>query len=144
MANTKMTGAVYKTVADAYSQIEIALTGIEAYAKDGVDAIVEINASTLLGEDEALAAELALLTVFNAAYLSSQSTAASTANFLAAVRAINNLVIAGADTGATNQAKLDDFIMNEVSWDGGCVPLGWANLCEDAGYTIDNWTVCSA
>ena len=149
MANTKMTVATYTDIAEAYDLIYDALSSIEAQALAAVNEVVDITTTgfEVDGTSDAAAAleaELALLSVYNAAYLSSQSVASSTANYLSAVRALNNLVISGQTTGTTDTEKLNNFLTECVAadWSGiGAVPYGWAALCEDAGYTITVATV---
>ena len=153
MANSKITPALYASIAEAYALIEEALSSVEAQALQGINAIVDVATSYDDSADipagTALEIELALLGTFNNAYLSSQGVAGSTTSYLAAVRAINNLVIAGSDlsTTSTDVQKLDDFIITEslATFTNGCIPEGWSNLCESAGYNVDGWAsyVCS-
>lgn len=147
MANSKVTPTEYVAIANAYANIYDNLTGIEDEAKTAVEAVVDITTSShesYTGDpDSGLNAELILLDPSNGAYLSAQNISSSTSNFLPTIRALNNLAIEGADTGTTDTEKLTDFVNNEA-FNGTCVPLGWVNFCELAGYTVTSWNSCSS
>ena len=140
---------LYRSIADAYAAIDVALSGVATNARVALDAIVDVDTTTypdatpsVADADAALEIELALLTPYNAAYIQSLSISSNIANLLDAVRAVNNHIIANGP-GADDQTKLDNWINGDMAghWgDGGACPQGWADLSEDAGYTITNWT----
>ena len=139
---------LYRTIADAYADIDVALSGVATNARIALDAIVNVDTTTypdatpsIADADAALEIELALLIPFNTAYVSSQSIATSIANLTAAVKVVNDYVILNG-SGATDQAKLDNWINGDMAgnWTGDGCPQGWANISEDAGFTITNWT----
>ncbi len=145
MANSLVTTDLYATIASNYATLYDTLALVEGYASAALDAIVDITSGDYTpdptGEpDAALKAELALLPVFNTAYVSSQSVAGMSRDYLSAVRALNNLVIAGSDLGtdATKIEKLDAFIV-EVRTAEGNLSQSWIDLCSDAGFTVDTW-----
>jgi len=139
--------SLYKTIADAYAAIDVNLAGVATDARTALDAIVDVD-TTYQGTDPsnadadaALEIELALLTPFNVAYISSQNISVSVSSLLDAVRAVNNHVVNQTTGTATAPVKLDSWINDEMdsTWTTDC-PQGWANLCSDAGYDITNWT----
>ena len=133
--------SLYQAIANAYSAIDDNLATIAADARVALDAIVDVNTND--GDpsgdaDAALEIELALLGPFNSAYIGTQNIAGSTSTILAAVRVLNNFVIqetAGTDTATV---KLNTWINTTCTWAN--VPVGWKNLCTDAGYTTTTWT----
>jgi hypothetical protein len=138
---------LYRDISDAYAAIDAELAGVEGNARVALDAIVDVDTATYPVDvpsqpdaDAALEIELALLTPFNSAYIQSRDIATNISNLLAAVKAANNHVIANG-TGATSQIKLDNFIIYDMNgrWTGDFCPQGWANMCQDAGFNIDNW-----
>lgn len=137
---------LYKSIADAYALIDVALAGISTNARTAVDAIIDITTGNYpdpsADSDKALEIELALLQDFNSAYVASQNLANSTGSLLDAIRTINNYVInnSGTGAGATAAAKLDTWINEGMTPTWASVPTGWKNLCEDAGYDVTNWT----
>jgi hypothetical protein len=141
---------LYRDIADAYASIDTSLATVATDARTALDAIVDVDTTTypdatpsVADADAALEIELALLTPFNAAYTQSLNISTNIANLLDAVRAVNNHVIANQTVGATSEAKLTNWINGDMatSWgDGGACPQGWANISEDAGYTITDWT----
>ena len=57
---------------------------------------------------------------------------------------VNKHVTDNQDVGATEALKLDQWINVDMAneWGGpGACPQGWANLCEDAGFDVTNWSV---
>jgi hypothetical protein len=145
----------YKTIADAYAQIWDYLSGVSGQARVAVDTLVDITTTAYIpygagaaSADAALELELELLDVFNAAYVAVQGIASSSSSLLDAVRAVNNFVITNYDTTSgyggtartTPDTKLADFVMSAV-WSGplDCIPRGWYELSEDAGYDVSSW-----
>jgi len=137
---------LYRTIADAYASIDTSLSTVSTSARTALDAIIDVDTGYLnpssLEADAALEIELALLQVFNNAYVSSQSLQSSTASLLDAVRAVNDFVITnttGTDTAVT---QLNTWINTTMlgNWTGTNCPEGWANMSSDAGYTTTSWT----
>jgi len=146
--------ALYNTIAQSYANIWTYINSTDTEARVSVDAIVDVTTGTYTpngggggdAADAALEIELAILDVFNAAYVASGG--ASTTTYLDPVRAINNHVInnySGLET--TADAKLAEFVVTTMlgTWTDSCIPLGWEQLSEDAGYDTDDWadSVCS-
>lgn len=136
--------ALYRDIAEAYATIETSLSGIATNARTALDAILDVTTTNYpdpsVDSDAALEIEVALLVVFNTAYVASQNLAASTGAILDAVRAVNNHVInevSGTDSATT---KLQNWVNTEMTtvWTSG-IPVGWKNLSEDAGYTVTGW-----
>jgi hypothetical protein len=140
---------LYRTIADAYALIDVALSGLTANARVALDAIVDVDTTTypdatpsVADADAALEIELKLLSPYNAAYQQAQNISLNVANITAAVIVINQHVIGEQTVGATDKLKLDNWINGDMAtqWgDGGACPQGWANLSEDAGYDVDAW-----
>ena len=140
--------ALYKTIADAYALIDTNLNTVSTNARTATDAVVDVTSGTYPSGDPsggnvdaALEIELALLTPFNSASTAAANIAASVSSLLGAVKAINNHVVNNTTGTATAKSKLDTWInttMNSV-WTAEC-PVGWANLCSDAGYDVTDWT----
>ncbi len=141
---------IYNVIAQSYARINSDLSGIYSYARDAVGAIVDVTTANYpepsVDADAALEIEIALLGVFNDAYISSQSIQNSTSNLLDAVIAVNDFVIdeQGASAGSTTTAKLQTWINSDMSgyWTGtadSLCPLGWANMSADAGYDTSGW-----
>lgn len=136
---------LYKNIAEAYSSIEVSLSGIAVNARVALDAILDITTTNYpdpsVDSDAALEIEVALLGIFNIAYVASKNLSASTGALLDAVRAVNNHVINETSGTTTATAKLESWVniaMNSV-WTSG-IPAGWKNLSEDAGYTVSGWS----
>ena len=139
---------LYRVIADAYAAIDVSLSGVSTSARVALDAIVDVDTTTypdatpsMADADAALEIELALLTPFNFAYVSSISLAGSVSSLLGAIKAVNNYVVLNG-TGATAKLKLDAWINIAMAgaWTAGACPAGWANLCTDAGYDTTDWT----
>ena len=140
---------LYRTIADAYAAIDVALSGVATNARTALDAIVDVDTTTypdatpsVADADAALEIELALLTPYNTAYISAQSISVSVNSLLDAVRAVNNHVVSNVSGTATAKLKLDSWINGDMAahWgDPGACPAGWANLSTDAGYDTDDW-----
>jgi hypothetical protein len=151
---------LYRSIATSYAQIWEYLNGVAGQAELAVYAVVDVTTTnyyptTVTGtvgaasNTAALEIELALLDVLNAAYTSVQGISSSSSSLLDAVRAVNNHVInnypalADAATGyagtraTTPDAKLADGVAYK---DYACVPAGWAQLSQDAGYDTDGTT----
>ena len=145
---SQISKSLYKTIADSYASIDTNLSGVATDARTALDAIVDVDTTTYFGDspsaadaDAALEIELALLTPFNVAFVSSQNISVSVSALLDAVRSVNNHVVNQTSGSATAQAKLDNWINQEMGtvWTNAC-PIGWSNLSADAGYTVTNWT----
>lgn len=140
---------LYRTIAIAYAAIDTSLSGVATSARTALDAIIDVDTTTypdatpsVADADAALEIELALLTPFNTAYISSQNISVSVSSLLDAVRAVNNHVINNSSITGTSKEKLDDWINNDMAtnWEGiGGAPVGWANLSSDAGYNTTDW-----
>jgi len=139
---------LYRTIADAYALIDVALSGVTANARTAVDAIVDVDTTTypdatpsISDADAALEIELALLTPFNSAYVQAQTISLNVANIIGAVISVNKHVIANG-SGVDDKAKLDNWINAQMlgEWTDEFCPQGWANLSEDAGYNVDDWS----
>jgi hypothetical protein len=151
---------LYRDIAAHYAQIWEYLNGVAGQAENAVYAVVDVtttnyyptNATGGVGaasDSAALEIELALLDVLNAAYTSVQGISSSSSSLLDAVRAMNNHVInnyptsTDAPTGydgaraTTPDAKLADFVNGVAYKNYSCVPSGWAQLSQDAGYDTD-------
>lgn len=143
--NLKISGSLYKEVAEAYSLIYDALSSLEENGKSATNNVIDITTNLYDGttgeNGSARLVELALLKTFNNAYLSSKNVVSSLTNYLLPIRKLNNLVINGATYGSDNKSKLDYFINNEVIWDNGYVPNGWVALCDTAGYDTSSWII---
>lgn len=141
----------YLAIADYYANIDTFLSNVAAEALGAVHTIVNVTTTGYTPADTtgdstydaaaALELELALLDVFNAAYVAVSNVSSNTGSLLEAVRAINNIVIknyslhpGGSET--TADGKLAAYINQLTSQ----VPSGWQNLSEDAGYTVTAWT----
>lgn len=141
---------LYRTIADSYALVDVALAGVAANTRVALDAIVDVDTTTypdatpsVADADAALEIELKLLSPYNAAYTQAQNISLNVANILSAVIAVNQHVIDNG-TGADDQTKLDNWINADMAahWgDPGACPQGWANLSEDAGYDVTNWSV---
>ena len=138
---------LYNTIAQNYAAIDDALSGVTASARDALDAIVDVDtldypeAGSNASADAALEIELALLQVFNNAYVASANIANSNASLLDAVSAVNDFVITNKATG-TAAAKMLAWINTDMSatWTDSYCPDGWANVCRDAGYSVVGWS----
>jgi len=148
---------LYEEIALAYASIWTFLDGVAGQAREAVDQVVDVTSTgyipygeTAADADAALEIELALLDVFNAAYISTTGIASSTSSLLDAVRAINNHCIQNwasthdyaNSTSATPDAKLTDWVNGGVNWTNACVPVGWKELSQDAGYQTSVWNTC--
>jgi len=140
---------LYVDIAEAYAAIDVSLSTVNSNARTALDAIVDVTTTNYpdpsVNADAALEIELALLTSFNTAYVSSTSIAGSVSALLDAVRAVNNFVINQSGGTATAKVKLDTYvnsISSHGSWSAGAVvvPGGWKNLSSDAGYNVTDWT----
>lgn len=135
---------LYNTIATAYASIDSSLLGVADDARTALDAIVDVTTTTYpdpsSDADAALEIELALLGPFNTAYISAQNISNSVSSLLDAVRAINNHVVNNTSGSATAQSKLDTWINNTMLASWAACPVGWANLSEDAGYNVTNWS----
>jgi len=138
--------ALYNDIIDAYASIDTSLSGIQANARIALDAVVDVTTGNYpdpsANADAALQVELALLQVFNSAYVASANIANSTASLLDAVTTVNDFVITETPGTATATAKLLDWINVEMlgNYTGTNCPLGWANMSADAGYTTTGCT----
>lgn len=140
---------LYFTIATSYAAIDVSLSTVSTNARAALDAIVDVSTATYPNPsqaaeqpDLALEIELALLSPFNNAYVGSKSLANSVGSLLDAIRSVNNHVINNSVFSGTATQKLDDFVNNTMRawWDDNTVPVGWKNLCSDAGYTVTAWT----
>ena len=140
--------ALYNTIAQEYAAIQVALSAVQQNARDALNAIVDVDSldypgdpSAFVSADAALEIELALLQVFNNAYVSAGSIATSTAGLLDAVKAVNDFVITNSQGTSTATVKLTSWINSDMRgyWTGSYCPQGWADFCDDAGYTITDW-----
>jgi hypothetical protein len=138
---------LYNTIADNYAAIQVALSTVQADARDALNAIIDVDTLTYPGDpsdlidaDAALEIELALLQVFNLAYVGAGNIAASTSSLISAVSAVNDHVARNVSSG-TVQAKLDGWINSSMSgyWTGDRCPVGWEQFSSDAGYITTNW-----
>ena len=143
---------LYRQIADSYAIIWTYIDGVNGESRNAVDAIVDVTTTGYSSDDgtgsadsdAALEIELALLAIFNNAYTASGGI--STSTFLTAVRTVNNFVVtnySGSQTTATT--KMRDFVNNTMfsTWTGNCVPLGWTEICDDAGFDTGLWNSCS-
>lgn len=137
---------LYKQIADAYASIEVSLSGISSNAETALHAIVDVDTldyptSCDPDADAALEIELALLQIFNLAYVSSSNIQNSTSSLLNAVIAVNNYVITNTSGSDTSTIKLKTWVLTTMAsyWDGGVCPIGWRNISEDAGYDVTGW-----
>jgi len=150
----QISGTLYNQIADAYAAIDTALSGIATNARTALDAIVDVGSTTypdpsttLVDADAALEIELALLQVFNTAYVVAGNIENSNSGLLDAVSAVNDFVVAnqtysGVAT-STAKVKLDYFVNTQMQnyWTTPTViPAGWTNMCTDAGYDTTDWT----
>lgn len=137
--------ALYNDIIDAYAAIDVALSGIQSNARIALDAIVDITTTNYpdpsVDSDAALEIELALLQIFNSAYIASANITNSTASLLDAVITVNDFVITNSDGTATATAKLLVWINTAMLtfYTGTNCPEGWANMSTDAGYDTTNW-----
>ncbi len=141
----QITGTLYNIIADAYSAIDVSLSGIQTQARVALDAIVDVDTldypdPSNADADAALEIELALLQTFNNAYVVAGNIVGSNSGLLQAVNAVNDFVItntAGTDT-ATD--KMLTWINDSgINWTQSACPDGWANISADAGYTVTGW-----
>jgi hypothetical protein len=141
---------LYDTIAKAYASIESSLETIEDDSRTAVDAIVDVTTfnypdevPSVADEDAALEIENALLAPFNISYISSLKIDGTIGDLISAVQSVNNFVIRNSSFVGTSKEKLDHWINVEMVdyWSYGFgVPLvGWVNLCEKAGYDVDDW-----
>ncbi len=141
---TQIETGLYKSIADAYAAIDVALSGVGENARIALDAIVDVDTTTYpdpsANADAALEIELALLSTFASSWRAAQNISNSVGSLLDAVRAVNNHVIANNIITGTTKAKMDDWINTQMNdtWTTEC-PVGWANLCIDAGYDTTDW-----
>jgi len=150
----QITTTLYNTIAQSYAAIDVALSGISLNARAALDAIVNVDTldypnPSNASADAALEIELALLQVFNNAYIGSQNIERSNSSLLDAVTAVNDFVITNTAGTATATAKLLAWIngvggdegvsMQTEDWSASYCPDGWANISEDAGYTVTGW-----
>ena len=136
---------LYKQIADAYATLSTSLSTVASDARTALDAIVDVDTATYpdpsANADAALEIELALLSPFNASYLSAVTIESNMPSLLNAVRAVNNFVINQTGGTATSKLKLDNWINSSMNstWTTEC-PAGWATLSESAGYDTTDWT----
>jgi len=141
---TQIDTDLYKAIADAYATINTSLSTISADSRVALNAIVDVDTTTYpdpsANADAALEIELALLSPFNAAYVSAQTIETNVGAILDAVRAVNNFVISHTGGSGTAAAKMDAWINFNMTPTWAACPVGWANLCESAGYDTTNWS----
>ena len=135
---------LYKAIADAYATINTSLATVSADARTALNAIVDVDTTTYpdpsANADAALEIELALLNPFNAAYVSAQTIETNVGAIIDAVRAVNNFVINNISGTDTATAKMDGWINGSMTPTWAACPIGWANLCDSAGYDTTNWS----
>jgi hypothetical protein len=143
---TQISESLYNKIADYYSAIQVALSGVSTNAANAVYAIVDVDTldypnASIANDADALEIELALLQTFNSAYIGSQNIANSTASLIDAVVAINYFVIKNSTFDGTAAEKLTDWINTVMgaSWTEGNCSVGWRDICLDAGYTTASW-----
>jgi len=137
---------LYNEIADAYADIQDALSNVSANARLALESIVDVDTDDYpdpshKDADAALEIELALLQIFNSAYVGSKSIALSTSSLLSAVSALNDFVVINSSGTTTVEEKMLTWINTTMSgfWNSNYCPDGWANFCSDAGYSITGW-----
>jgi len=134
MANKPMSTELYKDLADYFAAAKAQLDGVSGNISDAVDEVVDITTE----DDNAVDIVMAILNPIYSAYQSIDNMTKTRSSLLTGVRAINDYVIRNYDV----PDPLDTFIA-EVITDTGwvAVPSDWAELCEAAGFDIENWDV---
>lgn len=154
----QISGTLYNDIADAYAAIDDALSGISVNARIALDAIVDVDSTTYTpyssnpsdvfpDADAALEIELALLQVYNTAYVVAGNIENSNSGLLDAVASVNDFVIRNQDSvsvaDGTAKEKLDYFVNTQMEnfWTTpDTIPSGWTNMSTDAGYDTTDWT----
>ena len=114
----------YISIANKYDSAREQVLRASCALLDATQIIVDLTGTN------ALIPEVDLLNTFYGVYLSMNDSWGATAALLPSVRSINNHVI-NRDSDVNN---LDDFAANN----GITYPFFWAELCSDAGFSIQS------